>query len=299
MNKFLANIIEAVADNDLKKAKIYAQMIIDNDKTQKNKYFCRRISNKLKSSSMNFIELPNSIKDILKMEDVSTSFNKNRYYLSEREESVYKEVESMYKTSCKLAEMRIQYLNSLVLYGESGTGKTLFGKYIAYKLGLPFVYMNFSNAISSYLGSTAKNISKVFSFIENQKCIFMLDEIDAIGMIRGTEDLGEMARITIALMQALDCIKNDTIIIGATNRIDMIDKALLRRFAIRHEVLRFTREETNKMVIKFLEDVGIKYNESNIESYYNDTKCQADAINKVIKSIAFNIRAGIGKEVGW
>ena len=44
-----------------------------------------------------------------------------------------------------------------------------------------------------------------------------------------------MARITIALMQELDRVKNDTIIIGATNRLDMIDKALLRRFTIKHE----------------------------------------------------------------
>jgi len=292
MNDKLKGIISAVADNDLQKAKQYVKLIIDEDKTRTNKYFYESIRRKLQASSMNLLELPHDVRDILHMEDVSVSFNENRYYLSEREKAVFDEVVGMYQTSLKLSEMGIQYLNSLLLYGESGTGKTLFGRYIAYKLGLPFVYMNFANAISSYLGSTAKNIAKAFSFIEKQKCVFMVDEVDAIGMKRGTEDVGEMARIVISLMQALDCVRNDTIIIGATNRIDMIDNALLRRFTIRHEVQRFSEEDMTKMVTKFLDDVHIPYDKGKVESFCNDKKCQYNAINELVRLIAHSIRTG-------
>jgi len=294
MNKEIEGIIRAIADNDTQKAKTYAKIIINADKTIANKAFCNAMKNKLQTSSMNLLELPQNVKEFLIMEDVSVSFNENRYFLSEREEEVFEEVKGMYETSLKLSEMGIQYLNSLMLHGESGTGKTLFGKYIAYKLRLPFAYMNFSNTISSYLGSTAKNISKAFSFVENQKCVFMLDEVDAIGMSRGdNKDVSEMSRITIALMQALDCIRNDTIIIGATNRVDMIDKALLRRFTMQHEVKKFKTEEKESMIVKFLNNVKVSYELNDIYQYcVNHAECQAYIINDVIRAIASSVRTG-------
>jgi SpoVK/Ycf46/Vps4 family AAA+-type ATPase len=292
MNDRLKEIIKAVADNDIQKAKQFVKVIVDEDKSQANKYFCESIKHKLQAASMNLIELPYDVKDILYMEDTSISFNENRYFLSERERQIFDEIDGMYQTSLKLSEMGIQYLNSILLYGESGTGKTLFGKYIAYKLKVPFVYMNFSNAISSYLGSTAKNIAKAFDFVQKQKCIFMIDEIDAIGMMRGKEDIGEMARITISLMQALDCVRNDTIIVGATNRIDMIDKALLRRFTMQHEVKKFNNTEIEQMIIRFLDDVNIPYRIEDIRAYSSVKPCQAIAINEVIRAIARSIRTG-------
>lgn len=292
MNENLKGLIRAVAENNTQRAKAYIKVIVEGDKTQANKMFCRNILNILQSSSMNLMELPHDVKGILYMEDVSVSFNINRYYLSSRESKIADEVLGMYQTSQRLSEMGIQYLNSLMLYGKSGTGKTLFGKYLAYKLGLPFAYMNFSNAISSYLGSTGKNISKAFEFIEKQKCVFMIDEVDAIGMKRGKEDVGEMARITIGLMQALDCVKNDTVIIGATNRVDMIDAALLRRFTMSHEVLMLSESETETMIRSFLNDVGISYDLQDIQVYCKVQRCQAAVINDVVRAIAKSLRYG-------
>lgn len=290
MNDNVKHLILAVAGNDTQKAKQYAKVIVSSDNTQKNKHFCSRVTNMLQSSAYNLLELPANMQNILVLEDVSASFDEKRYYLSERENTVAGEIVSMYETSKRLSEMRISYLNSLLLHGESGTGKTMFGKYLSYKLGLPFAYMNFSHAISSYLGSTAKNIGKAFDFIQNQKCVFMIDEIDAIGMQRGKEDVGEMSRIVIGLMQALDRVKNDCVIIGATNRLDMIDKALLRRFSIIHEVKVFTEEERREMALKYLEDVGVTYDIDNVKGYCETQKSQADIIVDIIRAIAKAIR---------
>jgi len=290
MNDKLKGLIRAVAENDIQKTKQWVKIIVESDKTKADRQFCKNIMNQLQASSLNLMELPHDIKSILLMEDVSITFNENRYFLSEREEAVAQEVLGMLETSQKLSEMGISYLNSLMLHGESGTGKTLFGRYLAYNLGLPFAYMNFSNAISSYLGSTGKNINKAFEFIEKQKCVFMLDEVDAIGMTRGKEDVGEMARITIGLMQALDRVRNDTVIVGATNRLDMIDPALLRRFTISHEVVRLSENEIFYMVIKYLNDVGVEYSDKNIRDYCRLNKTQALVINDVIRAIAKSIR---------
>jgi len=290
MNYKMKSLLQAVAENNIQHAKQYAKCIVEADKTQANKEFCSRILNILQSPSMDLVKLPHNLEGIISMEDVSISFNEGRYYLSSREKEIFDEVLGMYQTSQKLSEMGINYLNSLMLHGESGTGKTLFGRYLAYKLELPFVYMNFSNTISSYLGTTGKNISNAFEFVEKQKCVFMIDEVDAIGMKRGKEDVGEMARITIGLMQALDCLRNDTIIIGATNRLDMIDVALLRRFSIVHNVKKFSEQELYGLISRYLDDVGIRFNICEVVSYCNSQKSQAIALNDVVRAISRSVR---------
>lgn len=289
MNSNQRGIITAVVHGDLALATQYAKMIVSNDTTQANRQFCESIKRRLEYQS-SLVELPQDVKGILIMEDVSVSFNKNRYFLSDRESAIADEVLKMYQTGQKLSDMGIRYLNSLMLYGESGTGKTLFGRYLAYKLGLPFVYMNFSNAISSYLGSTGKNIQKAFEFVQKQKCVFMLDEVDAIGMKRGKEDVGEMSRIVIGLMQALDRVGNDTVVVGATNRIDVIDSALLRRFTVKHKVERFSTDELYGMVIQFLDDVKVPYAGFDVRQYCEKKPVQAQATNDVVRAIAESIQ---------
>lgn len=283
LNKNIKELIKSVADNDLEKAKTYAEIIISNETAISNQYFCKTIKNRLETQH-HFIKLPYDIKGILKMEDVS-NFNENRYYLTDREKDIFTQIAMAKNTNEKLSEMRIKYLNTTLLYGESGTGKTTFGKYVAYKLGMPFAYLNFAQCISSYLGATSKNIEKVFDYISKQKCVLMLDEIDAIGIKRGKEDLGEMSRIVIGLMQSFDLLENDLIIIGATNRRDMIDEALIRRFTIQHEVIILNNNEAYNLIIKYLEDLKINYNDGNIKEYAKTHHKQSEIIKDIVKGI--------------
>ena len=284
LNDNIKNLLRSVADNDLNTAKKIANIIVSNESAQSNQYFCKIIKNKLETQH-NFIELPYDIKGILKMEDVSINFNENRYFLPEREEKVFKQILMAKNTNEKLSEMGIKYLNTTLLYGETGTGKTTFGKYVAYKLGLPFAYLNFSQCINSYLGSTSKNIEKVFDYVSKSKCVLMLDEVDAIGIKRGAKDLGEMSRIVIGLMQSFDLLKNDIIVIGATNRKDMIDEALIRRFSIQHEVKNLSNEESFNLIIKYLNDLKIKYDNKNIQDYSKVHHKQSEIIKDITKSI--------------
>lgn len=284
LNKNVKNLIRSVADNDLSKAKIYANIIIANETSMSNQFFCKTIKNKLELQP-NFIELPYDIKGILRMENVSTSFNENRYYLTSREKRVFEQIWMAKNTNEKLTEMGINFLNSTLLYGESGTGKTTFGKYVAYKLNLPFAYLNFSQCISSLLGATSKNIEKVFDYIAKQKCVFMIDEIDAIGIKRGKEDLGEMSRVVIGLMQSFDLLSNDIIVIGATNRKDMIDEALIRRFSIQHEVKTLYNNEAYNLITRFLHDLKIEYDDNDILKYTTSHNKQSEIIKDITKSI--------------
>ena len=113
----------------------------------------------------------------------------------------------------------------------------------------------------------------------------MLDEIDAIGMKRGTEDLGEMARITISLMQSLDLLENEVIVIAATNRKDMIDEALLRRFSIIHEAKKLNPGEVQDLIVKYLKDINVEFGGANIAKYSQTHNKQSEIVKDIIKGI--------------
>ena len=290
----MKSLLKAVAENDIDKAKAYTQVIVNNDKTKKNQAFCEEMRIKLKTyQSKKLTQIPKEVNGLIEAEDLQdTGFNPGRYFLSHREEQISTEVEQMYQASQKLKQMDVHYPNTLMLHGKSGTGKTMFGRYLAYLLGLPFVYMNFSNAISSYLGTTGKNINLVFEYAKKQPCLLMLDEIDAIGVMRGKEDVGEMGRITIGLIQALDKIHNDMVIVGATNRLDMVDHAICRRFSVSHKVEAFDSEEMVKMICQFLEDIGIVYDQQIIRGYCarNHQKNQSYVMKDIVRAIGKSIQ---------
>lgn len=292
MTNDVKNLVHAICNNDSKLINAYAKVLCLNDTAAKDKNFCKSALAILdkKEEQSKITELPSDIKGLLHCENLSETFIPERYFFREYEKQILEKVINIHKIIDELNKKKIHFTNSLLLYGESGTGKTTLGKYIAYKLELPFMYMNFSNVVSSYLGSTQKNIQKVFDFVNNKECVLMLDEIDAIGLSRGTEDVGEMSRVVISLMQNIDLLSNNVILVGATNRIDMIDKALLRRFTLKSEITRpKDTDERLKYLTTFLNDVGYEYNKEALRKACEESKTQAELLNELTLAIVYKL----------
>jgi SpoVK/Ycf46/Vps4 family AAA+-type ATPase len=121
--------------------------------------------------------------------------------------------------------------NKLLLYGPSGCGKTLASYVIAGELDKMMVVINLGAIVSSKLGETSKNLSKIFKKAATEDCIIFLDEFDSLGKIRDySQDHGEMKRVVNTILQLFDYLPQNSIVIAATNQKDMLDDALLRRF---------------------------------------------------------------------
>lgn len=136
---------------------------------------CRgKYKNLLQLRGMNLISLPPDVQKFATMEDLTNTYLENRYYLTQDERKLFELIKNMNDVSLQLMEKQIPYLNATLLYGESGVGKTAFSRYVAYKLGMPYLYVNFSRMLDSYLGGTAKNLTNLFSFIRQQQCVVML-----------------------------------------------------------------------------------------------------------------------------
>ena len=285
-------MISSISKNDLNGAKKAAFACLAEDNSKKNEEKVAYFKRVLQNSSLNMIQLPMNITSFANLEDMS-SYNEKRYYVTDKENALFDRVAKMHKVSLALMEKRIPYLNATLLYGESGVGKTAFSRYAAYKLGLPYLYINFSRLIESYLGNTSKNIGYLFDFIRKNQCLVMFDEIDCIASSRryGGGAESELARSTTTLIQLLDGISNDHVIFAATNLYDALDPAVLRRFTIKHEMLRLSEEDKLNFIDQFFSDIEMKYDLESAKIYAKNDISQAVLMNHMVQSIADGIMA--------
>lgn len=282
-------LVRYVAENNIRKAKEAALCCCAEDTTQKNHYAVARYQQLLRSGGMNLFELPANISSFATMEDLTNTYLENRYYLTDDERQLFELIKNMNDVSLQLMEKQISYLNATLLYGESGVGKTAFSRYVAYKLDLPYLYVNFSKMLDSYIGGTAKNLSHLFGFINQQKCVVMLDEIDSLAVKREYGNDGasaEISRSTTCLLQLLDSVTNDHVIIAATNLIDHIDKAVMRRFTEKHELHRLTSEDNEKFICQYLTDAAFSFDLDSVKRYAAGNHSQAEIMTHVTRCIA-------------
>lgn len=126
--------------------------------------------------------------------------------------------------------------NKLLLHGPSGCGKTLASYVIAGELEKPMYVVNLGAIVSSKLGETSKNLTKVFRKASEEGSIIFIDEFDSLGKVRDyNQDHGEMKRVVNTILQLFDYLPESSMVIAATNQENMIDDALLRRFDVNLE----------------------------------------------------------------
>jgi peroxin-6 len=126
--------------------------------------------------------------------------------------------------------------SGILLYGPPGTGKTLLAKAVATSCSLNFFSVKGPELLNMYIGESEANVRRVFQRARDAKpCVIFFDELDSIAPKRGNQgdSGGVMDRIVSQLLAELDGMSSgdgasDVFVIGATNRPDLLDPALLR-----------------------------------------------------------------------
>ena len=181
------------------------------------------------------------------------------------------EIVDFLKNPKRYAEMGAKIPKGVLLYGKPGTGKTLIAKAIAGEAGVPFISMSGSEFIEMFAGLGASRVRKLFERARKlEPCIVFIDEIDAIGSRRtnGSGAESENNQTLNQLLVEMDGFSSEEtiIVLAATNRPEMLDKALLRPGRFDRQVVVPTpdlrgREEILKIHAKgkkFAENVSFK-----------------------------------------
>jgi len=122
-------------------------------------------------------------------------------------------------------------LRKLLLVGPPGTGKTMTASALSGELGLPLFTIQLDGLITKYMGETAAKLRLVFDAIQATRGVYLFDEFDALGGKRGSaNDVGEIRRVLNSFLQFLEMDDSDSLVIGATNHVKLLDRALFRRF---------------------------------------------------------------------
>ncbi len=201
-----------------------------------------------------------------------------REFMSERPNVFFKDVGGLHEIKKNLlsmlrlplrgaslfAESRLSPPRGVVFSGPSGTGKTLMAKAIAGEMGMTLFTVDPPTLLSKWVGESEKGLREVFKRAKQASpCILFFDEIEAMAPARTAEESGQVSqRIVSQLFRELDSLQSSlgVMIIAATNRIDMMEPALLRagRFDSIIEFPLPSREERVEILQMFLQTLPFR-----------------------------------------
>lgn len=183
------------------------------------------------------------------------------------------EIIDFLKEPQKYRDLDIRLPKGVLLVGPPGVGKTLISKAVAGEAGVPFFYQSGASFVHIYVGMGAKRVSELFKKAKQMApSIIFIDEIDAVGKSRGEFRNDEREATLNQLLTEMDGFEDSSgvIVIGATNKIEMLDEALLRagRFDRRIHISLPDLEDRAKILKLYLVQ---KPNKVNIEQVARTT----------------------------
>lgn len=137
------------------------------------------------------------------------------------------------RSRSRLARFGVSPRRRLLFHGAPGCGKTLAAAVLAGEMGLPLMTVRFDALFSRFLGATAVQLRAIFAEMPCRPGVYLFDEFDSVAKARGdSQDVGEMNRVVTAFLQLVDADVSGSIMVAATNHIELLDRAVFRRFDV-------------------------------------------------------------------
>ena len=183
----------------------------------------------LRENVLNFSVPPGEAADLL--EPVAPSVKISDLVLNpalrERIDRILKEQQNL----SRLKERGLRPRQRLLFTGPPGCGKTATASALASELGLSLFVVRLDSLLSRYLGESLSKLRLIFDAAESTRAVYLFDEFDSIGFTRDAPgDVGEMRRVLNAFLVFIEKMRSNSLVIGATNYGQRLDKALFRRF---------------------------------------------------------------------
>jgi AAA+ superfamily predicted ATPase len=186
--------------------------------------------------------------------------------------------------------------NKVIFHGPSGCGKTLAAYVLAGELQKMMVVVNLGAIVSSKLGETSKNLAKIFKRAAAEECIIFIDEFDSLGKVRDySQDHGEMKRVVNTILQLFDYLPQNSIVIAATNQVNMIDDALVRRFDLQLQFDLPDASHIKEIIFKTLEKGKFLFDdEKKLPALIR--QCKGLSYYSIQKTLITSIKKGVLKK---
>ncbi|HEX4516586.1 MAG TPA: ATP-binding protein [Polyangiaceae bacterium] len=173
-------------------------------------------------------------------------------------EETLKRVLSENRSRARLERFGVQPRRRLLFHGAPGCGKTLAAAVLAGEMGLPLMTVRFDALFSRFLGATAVQLRAIFAEMPRRPGVYLFDEFDSVAKARGdSQDVGEMNRVVTAFLQLVDADMSGSILVAATNHVELLDRAVFRRFDVIVPFDKPTREQIAELMKLRLSTVGL------------------------------------------
>ncbi|ECK7057756.1 ATP-dependent metallopeptidase FtsH/Yme1/Tma family protein, partial [Campylobacter lari] len=202
------------------------------------------------------------------------------------------EIVDFLKNPTKYKNFGVKMPKGVLLVGPPGVGKTLIAKAVAGEAGVPFFYQSGASFVEIYVGMGAKRVRELFLKAKSQApSIIFIDEIDAIGKSRGDFSNVERDSTLNQLLTQMDGFEDNSgvIVIAATNKIDLMDSALLRSgrfdrrifislpdFNDRVKILKnYMKEKNSNVNLEKIAKVSVGFSGAALETLVNEAAINA------------------------